>query len=422
MTYPQRLEAKGTWYTKIIIAVLAIILVTSVFYPNHLWKKHNALIKDSRERMENLNYIEQRYFQVTGQYSADLDSLISFMQTDSIDVEKGLFEFEQLSLYDAPYDSFLVGFTDLFHYDRIEADYYKDSVEVADDAEADSVVLKLMPKKLYENVIEPSRIAMSCPRGVKAEFRGEGEDDIYWTVWSGGKMTRTSLPFTVRRVPSKEYLLFRKLGDLKIDPISGEPFVLQRNAKITLEASLIYSKVASGAPETAVAGDELRTNLFMNKLARKARSRLDQDIQRDSTLAEHQLKLQDDYFDMELTLLRPGREVDVDASKELMVPVDSVADYDNDRRIQVELFKLTYDSLIRAWTKWEKTQQTLGQLSYREDYKIGDQKIVGVTIRPPFKNGHRLRNTNLLDKFFSVGPVKYPGEIVNNDLSWEEKR
>ncbi|MFH0883082.1 MAG: hypothetical protein V2A56_08855 [bacterium] len=422
MTYPHRLEAKGIWYTKAIIAALVIILVTSVLYPGHLWKRHEALIQSSRDDMENLNYIEQRYFQVTSQYSENLDTLITFMQTDSIDVQRGQFEFEQLSLYDAPYDSFLVGFTDLYHYDRIEVDGYKNGNPVTADEEADSVILKLMPKKIYDGIIEPSKMAMTSPRGVDHKFRNEGVDDIYWTIWSAGKLARPDLPFEVKRVPSKDYLLFLPLDKLGIDPISGKSFELIRNAKITLEATLTYTKVGDGQPEPSVMGDELRTNLFMNRLARKARTRLEQDIQRDSTLAESQLQLQDDYFDMELTLLRPGREVAVEASKELMVPLDSITNYNDDVRIQVELFKLTYDSLIRAWTKWDKTQQTLGQLTYSQDFKIGNQKIVGVTIQPPFKNGHPLRHRNLLDRLFSVGPVKYPGDIVNNDLSWDEKR
>ena len=422
MTYPQRLEAKGSKYTKPIIAALILILITSVLYPGHLWKKHNALIKSSRDKMDNLNYVEQRYFQVTGQYSDNLDSLITFMQTDSIEVKQGPFEFEQLSLYDAPYDSFLIGFTDMFHYDRIEADGYKEGQPVKEGEEADSVVLKLMPKQLYANVIEPSRIAIASPRGVEYEFRGKGQDDIYWTVWSAGKFNRTELPFEVKKVPSKEYLLFLPLSELKIDPISGKPFQLIKNAKITLEATVNYSKLDKGEPDPAVLGDELKTNLFMNKLARKARSRLEQDIQRDSTLAPNQLKLQDDYFDMELTLLRPGREVGVDATKEMMVPLDSVPNYDNDSRIQVELFKLTYDSLIRAWGDWDKTKETLGQLTYDENYRIGSEKVIGVTIKPPFKVSSPLRHKNLLDMIFSVGPVKYPGEIVNNDLSWDEKR
>jgi len=421
MGYPQRVEAKGVWYTKVIIGFLVIILVTSVLYPGHLWNRHDALIQESRDRMENLNYCVQRFFQVNGTYIDDIDSLMAFMETDSMLVERGFFEFEKLSLYDAPFDSFLIGFTDDFHFDHIIVTGYVAGQEVGEDVEADSVVLSLIPKDIYTDVINPVKVALVSPRGVSYKFREKGVDDTFWFVWSGGLIDRYDLPYEVKKVPSKDYLLFKPLADISIDPISGKPFDLVLNARVALEAEITYTKVDVNS-DSSLVGNELYTNLFMNKLARKARSRLEQDIQRDSTLAEQQLALQSDYFDMELMLLRPGRDVVVDANRELTIPLDSVAAYNDSARIQLELFKITYDSLIRAWTGWEKTQEAIASMKIADSYNLGAVKIVGVTIKPPFEYEHRLRNSNLLDKLFSVGPVDYPGDIANNDLSWDEKR
>jgi hypothetical protein len=131
--------------------------------------------------------------------------------------------------------------------------------------------------------------------------------------------------------------------------------------------------------------------------------------------------MQSEYFDMEITLLRPGKSVVVDSDRESVVPFDSVDSYTPDK-IQAELFKITYDSLIREWTSWEKTQELLTKLTYNENYEVGAAKVIGVTIKPPYDGEYPLRNPSLLDRIFSVGPVDNPGMIENNDLSWEEKR
>lgn len=416
MRYPQRMEAKGLWYTKVIIGVLTLLLISSVLYPDHLWKRHDKLIQDSRERMENINYVSERFHKVTGEYTANVDSLINFMRTDSMVVEKSFFEIEKLSLYDANYDSLLIGFTDLYHFDRIEVD----SFDVDEDSNTDSIVVKMMPKKLYADVINPVEMAFAGPRGVKFFWRDAGEDDIYWIVWSPGKMKRTDLPYELRRVPSKDYLLFRDLDDLAIDPISGDTFMIFKNARITLTAEVNYTRT-EGPGDSTLIEDELHTNLFINRLARKARSRLEQDIQRDSTLAVNQLAIQGDYYDMELTLLRPGKSIAVSSDRERTIPMDSVGTYD-EKKIQADLFKITYDSLIHAWMKLEKTQEVLTSLTYDEKYDVSDPKVIGVTIRPPFDKSYPLRDANLLDMIFSVGKVDYPGWVENNDLSWEEKR
>ena len=153
MAYKQTMEPKGSWIMKVIIVILVAVLIVSVLYPRKLWNKHAELIQDSRERMDNLNYIVQRYHDVYGTYNADLDSLLSFIDTDSILVKRSIFEFDRLSLYDAPSDSFLVGFTDLFHFDHIEVDSFSQGApatgQLADGTVIDSIILKMMPKPLY---------------------------------------------------------------------------------------------------------------------------------------------------------------------------------------------------------------------------------------------------------------------------------
>lgn len=427
MAYTTRMYPKGSWILKIVILILAVVLVVSVLYPQKLWKKHDVLTIDCQERMENLNTVSQQYHRVTGEYNSDLDSLISFFANDSVEVKAGVYEFEKLSLYDAPYDSFLVGFVDQFHFERIEVVAYKDSVELTnytdtESGEADSIVLSMIPKDRYVSVIEPVRVGLKAEKGVKYYFRGKGEKDRYWIIYSRGMINRTNMPYEVKLVPAEDYLLYRDLADISVDPITGERFEVIMNKRFALDAALNFKRVKRGEPDPALTDNELYENLFVNQMARKARARLDQDLQKDSTLFGQQLELQSDYFEAELELLRPGRQVKLDASLDKMTPADSVENFRNEELIRDLLFSTRYDSLIRVWYEWDLTKEILADMTYEENIGISDEKIVGVTIRPPFGESYSLPTSDVLAKLFSVGNIVNPGFVENNDLSWCETK
>ncbi|MBZ0263996.1 hypothetical protein K8I28_04945, partial [bacterium] len=116
---PEHMTAKGNWPLRILVVILAVFLISSILYPKKLWNEQDKLIELSQDRMENLNFVVQRYKKVNDRYSANMDSLLTFFRQDSIQVDRPLFEFERLSLYDAENDCMLVGFLDRFHYDSI---------------------------------------------------------------------------------------------------------------------------------------------------------------------------------------------------------------------------------------------------------------------------------------------------------------
>ena len=426
MAYKHSMQPKGSIVMKILIGLLIIVLVVSVLYPDKLWQKHDELMADSRERMDNLNQVVQRFHSVNGSYIADLDSLLSFIDTDSIIVKREMFDFEQLSLYDAPNDSFLVGFADFYHFDHIEVEGFVNGSPapktLPEGVVVDSAIMSMMPKPYYAGVIEPVRVAMTSPKGIEYMARAKGAEDIYWLIWSPGHMERNYLPYEERYVPTHKYILNRDVAEIDTDPITGKRFELVLNNRITLDGKIIYKVVTRGEPDPPVFGNELYTNLFINRLARKARSSVEQQLQRDSTLYDQQLQLQGDYFEVEIELLKPRRNVEVEATREKMIPADSVQNFDNPDRIRSELFSVSYDSLIRVWTNLEMTQEKLKQLTYDESLTLSKVITVGVTISAPFEGSYKLPGGGVLDKLFSVGPIDNPGYIENNDLSWEEKR
>ncbi|MBZ0266322.1 hypothetical protein K8I28_16815, partial [bacterium] len=206
-------------------------------------------------------------------------------------------------------------------------------------------------------------------------------------------------------------------------PISGDNFKLNLNVKMELSGKVEYKVLQKEEPETPVLQSELMTNLFINRLARKARSKLEAEMKKDTTLYENQLQYQDDFFEFELEPLEfSKRPVNLEDSKEVYTALDSIDYFSDPEIIKLELYHVVYDSLIKAWTNWDKTQAILAKMNVSEEYSVTKIDTIGVSIKPPFEKDFELKADNLLGKIFSVGPVNHPGTITNNDLSWSEKK
>ncbi|MDP8209059.1 MAG: hypothetical protein P9L92_20515 [Candidatus Electryonea clarkiae] len=406
------MHPKGNWVFRILIVVFLILLLTSIHYPKKLWDEQERLTIDSRERMENLNFVIQRFHTVNGYYHANLNELLDFIEKDSIEVRRPLFEIERLSLYDSESDSFLIGFIDRYHFEEI----------VTEVVNEDSIILKMIPKPVFADVIKPSVMVMTCEKGIKDSARGKGEDDIYHLVWSRGNITRYDLPYDTINVATKDYLLFRKTDDINTDPISSDQYKLDLNARVTIEGKVTYAFPRNGEPEASVIKDELMTNLLINKLARKARAKVDALLKKDTTLFEQQLSLQGDYFEVELAGLASGKTIEIEDSREIVTPIDSVDSYRDSAVIKSNLFHTVYDSLIKVWSNLPQTTEIISKMTFEESYELVKIDTIGVRIKPPFGEEFQLPSRGILSRIFNVGPVDNPGFIDNNDLSWEEKR
>ncbi len=419
-------EPRGSWILKILSVILIVILVASVLYPQKLWNRQEELITASQLKMENINFIVQRYHEVNEVYIADLDSLFRFVEDDSILVKRAAFQMDKMSLYDAPYDSFIVDFANRFHFQEIQIDAFSLGVAVGESAMessvVDSLVLKMIPKPEFEGTVKPVLYKMVSDQDLHYNFPRKGEDDTSVHVWGDSKITRDYLEYEEYLVPSPDYLLTAPLVDLSVDPISGDEYRLNLNTRLSVEGKIDYNMVTGDDIENPVMGEELYTNLFVNRLARQARSRLETDMQKDTTLFAMQLELQDDYFDVEIELLSPRKTTTVESNTEFMIPVDSVVAFEDVDRLRNSLFKVQYDSLIRAWTALETTQAIITQLTFTETVGVASVDTIGVTIRPPMDGSFDLPSEGILDKIFAVGPIDNPGNVENNDLSWSETR
>ncbi len=411
------MRPKGSLILKVLIVLLLVMLIASVLYPGRLWEEQDNLVQATRDRMENLNYVVQRYNQVNNRFTADVQELITFIQQDSIEVRRPVIEFERLSLYDADADSFIVGFEDLFHYDSLKVERLHE----------DTLRMTIIPRERYNDLIPECGFIVSCPRGISFEYRDRGDNDIYVYIYAPGEIHRAQYPeeFPEVRVPSHRYLLFMDVDEITSDAILNEPFTLNLNAQIDIEGELEFTLLRRGEPDPPVLSNELATNLLMNSLARGARSKLTEFLTEagDSSLYEQQLELANDFYDEEINTYNSSRRPKtLDANTQLSIPVDSVSFYDNETIIRNQLFHVVTDQQLRQWQGLEKTQEALARTTYTESYQMVSVDTVGVTISTAREGRYEVPPATFLDKLFKVGPVENPGYIRNNDLSWEEAR
>ena len=76
-------RATGSWILKAIIVLLVALLVYVIYEPYQRMLASEASKKESRARMMNLRTAELYFIGATGYYTGSLDSLLSFVRTDS---------------------------------------------------------------------------------------------------------------------------------------------------------------------------------------------------------------------------------------------------------------------------------------------------------------------------------------------------
>lgn len=95
MSITQR--AKGSWVLRAIIVVLIGVLAYVIYEPYQRMLAVEALKKESRMRMSNLRSAQLKHIELKGYYATTLDSLMLFINTDSLMVANRDTVFTKLS-------------------------------------------------------------------------------------------------------------------------------------------------------------------------------------------------------------------------------------------------------------------------------------------------------------------------------------
>jgi hypothetical protein len=438
---------KGSIILKIIILALFIVLFATILYPAKVWKNEDEEKILCRIHLENIYYSVLQYLKEYKTYQSNLDTLLTFMETDSMTVPPGLFEVERLTVWESPRDSFLVGFTDLFHFEKVDWKYLS----------PDSLEMTLIPKERFK-CIPPSKMIFSSEDSIFALKRQKGKHDIYMTVWGNTLIKYNRVEVDSAKVLTKDYSISEEPKDFRVCPTCGQPYDITTNVNLKLQGEVIFDVLTK--EEGNVTHDNFISAVFIKHLKENATGealtaikadtglfdRKEQQAQmmvlgkiladtlvipsadsakiaqiRDSLLTAMRDSITLAGFKRQINSLKPKSKLPIGQKGSKIVPTDSVSAWNNQQRIKETLFNPDLDKKAQEYLTLEPVQSLIKRLIVSEKYFIAGIDTIGLTISCPIDSLY-MPKANFLQRLFGVSPVPNHGQILNGDYSWEEKK
>lgn len=439
---------KGSIIFKIIIVLLIAVVLMAVLYPQKQWKAQAEEEESCRLHMENIYYSSLQYLKKHKTFIDNLNSLISFMETDSLLAPPGLFEIERLTVWESPRDSFLVGFPDLYHYQRLDWEFIG----------PESLSMTLIPKERFSLVPE-SRMHFHSDDSIFVLRREKGIEDIYVYVWGKSRIRYERMASDSALIPTKYFAVSEDPEDFRICPTIGTPHKISTNVRVKLTGEIEYRVLRKEGGN--VSEDEFLRNLFIKKLKSDAAVEALRVIKSDTTLfikkadeakvlvlgvippdtVEMSEKdstriatvrdsllvgLKDSLlyanFSRNFAALKPRSKILMEEEIPKIIHSDSVAAWEDSLRIRNLLFSLVLDEKEQELASSEDIQAMFNRLEAKTKYYIAGIDTVGLTISCPIDSAYIKKDKSILERIFGVGPTPNHGEIENGDYSWEEKK
>ena len=439
---------KGSIILKLVILLLIVVVIAAILYPQKQWKRQAEEEQLCRLHMENLYYSTLQYLKRYKTFFADLDSLLRFMESDSMMVPSGLFEVEKLTIWESPRDSFLVGFPDTYHYEKLDWEY----------CSPESLMVWLVPKERFVRNPE-SKMLFASNDEIPVERRQKGEDDIYIIIWGKSLINYERIPVDSVKLPIKYYAITEDPADFRACPACGEPYDIATNVSLKLKGEIVYNVLKKEGGN--VQENEFLSHLFIKKLKSEAAMEALKLIKTDTTIfikKEEQAKImmfgsfpsdtvviadEDSSRIAELrdslltamkdslvnanfyhffSSLKAKSKVILEEEVSRIVDVDSVSAWDDSLRIRDLMFSPELNEKEKEFAADEDVSEMLKRLEAAENYYIAKIDTVGLTISCPIDSIYINPDRTLLQKIFGVGPAINHGEIINGDYSWSEKK
>jgi len=441
-------KAKGSIILKLIILIMIAVMIAAIWIPKKEWEKEAAEQELCRLHLENLYYTSLQYLKKYKIYQGDLDTLLNFIKNDSMMVPPGLFEVERLTVWESPRDSFLVGFPDDYHYQRIDWEYTC----------PETLIIELKPKARFTQV-PPSKMWFGSGDSVFVERREKGIKDIWITVWGKSLIAYERIPADSMYIPTQYFAISESPEDFRTCPTCGLPYDIEVNVNVKIAGNITYNVLKS--PGGNVAGNEFYSNLFIRKLRSDAavaalnifkadttifiaKEKAAQKMVlgqipadtveissadsakitavRDSLITAMKDSIVIANFNLIFAGLKPNSKVALEEEAVNMVVVDSIAGWNDSERIKNRLFNAELNAEERALASTVDINSMLARLKAEEQYYIAKIDSVGLTIACPIENTYIKPDRSIFERLFGVGPVSNHGQIKNGDYSWSEKK
>lgn len=441
-------KAKGSFILKLIAFLLVGVVIAAILLPDKEWKKQDAEKELCRAHMEDLFFTTLQYLKEFKTYQTNLDTLLNFIENDSMMVPPGVMEIERLTVWESPRDSFLVGFSDLFHFERIDWQ----------TVSKDTVILQLMPKDRFQ-LIPETKVVFASNDSIFVERRQKGEHDINVTVWGKSVIQYNRVEVDSAYIPTKFFAVSKDPKDYFNCPACNQPYKVSVNINVKIKGEISYTVLSKTGGN--VAGDNFYSNLFVKKLRADALNQTLEKFKADTTiftskkqfaviqvlgkippdsieissadsvkiasLVDSLLNAAKDSmiianFTRSFTALKPKSVITLEEESTQMVTAPEVASWNDPEKIKSTLFKPELTDAETKLSSQVNISELFSRLEAVPKYFVVRTDSVGLTIACPIDSIYYDPDKNFIDKLFGVGPVHNHGQIMNSDYSWSEKK
>ena len=439
---------RGSIIYKLIAAALIVVVICAIIYPQKEWERQKMEQEACRLHMENVYYTSLQYLKKFKTFNSNLDSLLYFIENDSMLAPPGMFEVERLTIWESPRDSFLVGFPDNYHYDKMEWEYIN----------SDSLLINLTPKERFKLNPE-SKLIFHSEDSLFIKYRGKGEKDKNIYVWGKTRVNYERVFADSVMLPTKMFAISEDPKDFGVCPTCGAPYKISTNVRVKLKGEIHYTVQRDAGGN--VQGNDFLKSLFVKKLRKDAASLAiakmnadtsfynrnqnlatklvlgeippdtveisDTDSSAIATARDSLLKIIRDSmtvnnFTRDFSALKTNSKVLIDEEASRTFVFDSLAAWEDSIRIKNLLFAPKMSEEEEKLAARDDIAEIFGKLTAVEKYYIAGVDTVGLTIECPIDSVINEPEKSFLMKIFGVGKAENHGKIKNGDYSWSEKK
>ncbi len=421
MAQDKPIKPKGSIVLKLLIVIFFVLMLVSILVPKAEWNRQKEERDRCRLRMENLSYVIREYGAKNLGYMDNLDEYLTFIKSDTVEVNAPRYELESLTRDpESGKDSLLLDFSDEFRLSHFSWDVIRRVSSAGDSILPDSVHIYAVPRPEFSN-IPITTLILTSEDTIFITPREKNIHDHAVLVYSNSQIQYDWSTPDPTPMPAVEAVISLPVDSLRLCPTARLPYKLNVNVRSVLEGTVQYT-VNKDTVEPNILADSLMLDLFNHRLKTEALAEVLVLVKEDTALIEKKDSILVAHFLEKLAEIKPKQTYEVNGDYTINVPADSMVNWHDSLRIRDAVFVAHVDSLSEVLKSLDEFLALAPMVSYEESYRVAKVDTVGVTIRCPIDSTFQDPDHSLIHKIFGVGAPDNHGYVENGDLSWSEKK
>ncbi len=270
-------RSPGSLVAEIVIAILIIVLFLAILVPKKQWREQAREETLCRQRMENIYFASRFFNKMTHRYSTDLSELLSFAESESIEVHPPGFKLDRLTREDSGIDSFQIDYYDPYqlfsHYER--------AIRI-DSTRVDSVVLTIKPKAEYP-FAPVTQYIFTSDVPISAVNDDRGDQGVFTMIGAQGRLQGRQILGEKTKVPAARYIFNIERDDMDKCPTTNTNYNIHINVKLTIEAEM-RAVLEKEAPEKPLTSSHRLSSIVVFRMLKEADAKSQRILLADKTL------------------------------------------------------------------------------------------------------------------------------------------